>query len=98
LLGNLANPAQIELRPRWGENQIIPVEVAGDDAHGGADPLLLENFITSLRYDAPGSSTVRDGIRAVAVGQAAELSWRQRRMVEIAELVDLNDPVFAASR
>jgi predicted dehydrogenase len=89
LLGNLANPARIELRPRWGENQIIPVEVAGDDAHGGADPLLLDNFLTSVRQDAPGSSTVIDGIRAVAVGQAAELSWRQKRMVEIKELVNL---------
>ncbi|MDF2441072.1 MAG: hypothetical protein JWN98_2056 [Abditibacteriota bacterium] len=91
LMGNLANPSQIELRPRWGENMLIPVDVAGKDEHGGADPLLLDNFIAAIQNKAPGSSTVRDGIRAVAVGQAAELSWRNRRMVEIAELVDFSD-------
>lgn len=94
LMGNLANPTQIELRPRWGQNIFIPVEVAGKDEHGGADPLLLDNFIAAIKNDTPGSSTVRDGIRAVAVGQAAELSWRNHRMVEIAELVDFDDPLL----
>lgn len=91
-MGNLANPSQIELRPRWGENRIIPVEVAGKDEHGGADPLLLDNFISAIQTNAPGSSTVLDGIRAVAVGQAAELSWRHNRMVDISELIDFSDP------
>jgi predicted dehydrogenase len=96
LMGNLANASQIELRPRWGDNKMIPVEIASEDEHGGADPLLLDNFIAAIRKDASASSTVRDGLRAVAVGQAAEISWRTHRTVEIAELGDMiaiNSPV-----
>jgi predicted dehydrogenase len=89
LMGHLANPSQIELRPRWGENKIIPVPVAGDDDHGGSDPFLLDNFLKSVRREASASSTVSDGLRAVAVGEAAEISWRNGRMVDIAELVNL---------
>ena len=35
------------LRPRWGEDQIIDVPPAPDGMHGGADPLLLEDFLTA---------------------------------------------------
>jgi predicted dehydrogenase len=91
LMGHLGNPAQIELRPRWGENKIIPVPIAGNDDHGGSDPFLLDNFLKSIRREASSSSTVRDGLRAVAVGEAAEISWRNGRMVDIAELVDLSN-------
>ncbi len=94
LMGSLSNPTQIELRPRWGDNKMIPIEMAGSDEHGGSDPLLLDNFLTSIRDNAPGSSSVRDGLRAVAVGQAAELAWRNHRSVEISELLDLADPGF----
>lgn len=97
LMGSLSNPTQIELRPRWGQARIIPVEVAGSDEHGGSDPLLLSNFLQSIRHDAPGSSTLRDGIRAVAVGQAAEMAWRNRRTVEISELLDLEEPLMGAA-
>ena len=91
LMGHLGNPSQIELRPRWGENKIIPVPVAGNDDHGGSDPFLLDNFLKSIRREASASSTVRDGLRAVAVGEAAEISWRNARMVDIAELVNLSN-------
>lgn len=94
IFANVENPTEIELRPRWGENRIIPVPEAGEGSHGGADPRLVENFIASIQGGAPISSTVRDGLRAVAVGEAAELSWRQGRMVNISELVDLSDPAY----
>lgn len=96
LMGHLANPSQIELRPRWGENKIIPVPVTGRDEHGGSDPVLLDNFLQSIRGQVLASSTVRDGLRAVAVGQAAEISWRSRRMVDITELMDKTDLVNVA--
>lgn len=94
LSGSLSSPTQIELRPRWGSSQIIEIKSAGTQEHGGSDPLLLDNFLASIREDAPGSSTVRDGIRAVAVGQAAEIAWRNRRVVEISELLDVADPAL----
>jgi predicted dehydrogenase len=89
LLASLANPTQMEFRPRWGPDQIIPVSDALDGGHGGADPLLLENFLNSVRGIAPAASGLRDGLRAVAIGQAAELAWREHRLVAIKELVDL---------
>ena len=96
-MAHLEDPTHIELRPRWGANRSIPVPPAGEGSHGGADPRLLENFLAAIRNKTTSSSTLRDGVRAVAVGQAAELSWREHRMVNIAELADLNDPVLLGS-
>jgi len=96
LMANLENPTRIELRPRWGHNRIIDVPLPETGGHGGADPLLVENFLASIKGEAPPSSSVRDGVRAVAVGQAAELSWREHRQIAINELVDLsafNEPI-----
>jgi predicted dehydrogenase len=107
VMAHLANPTQIELRPRWGEDKIIAVPPADEaDAHGGADPLLLDNFLSGIKASqAAGasasshfSSTVRDGIRAVAVGQAAEIAWREGRTVAIEELLDWRDAALNPSR
>ena len=91
IMANLHNPKQIEFRPRWGETKIIDVELPEEGGHGGADPLLVENFIASLKGEGHPSASVRDGIKAVAIGQAAEISWREQRKVDISELVNLND-------
>jgi len=91
LMAHLEDPTRIELRPRWGSNKIIEVPPAPEGSHGGADPRLLDNFLAAIRGGAASSSNLRDGIRAVAVGQAAELSWRNHRMVDIRdELGDLS--------
>jgi predicted dehydrogenase len=94
LMANLANPTQIELRPRWGETQIIEVPPAAEGSHGGADPLLVEDWIESMTGGGAASASIRDGIRSVAIGEAAELAWREKRSVEIKELVDLYDPLL----
>jgi predicted dehydrogenase len=91
LMANLHNPERIELRPRWGETKIIDVPLPEEGGHGGADPLLVQNFIASLKGEGHPSASVRDGIKAVAVGQAAEISWREQRKVDISELVNLSD-------
>lgn len=89
---SLANPTQIELRPRWGSSRIIDVPEPDDAGfHGGADPLLVENFIQGIHGKGHPSSSVRDGLRAVAIGEAAEIAWRERRSVEIGELVALEE-------
>jgi predicted dehydrogenase len=92
LMARLEDPTRIELRPRWGSDRVIPVPPAPEGGHGGADPRLLENFLAAIRGRAEASSSLRDGIRAVAVGQAAEIAWRNHRTVEIRELgADLSD-------
>jgi len=100
VMASLENATQIEFRPRWGRGEnavkMIDVPPAPEGTHGGGDPLLVDNFLASLRGESQSSSTVRDGIKAVAVGQAAEVSWREKRSVEISELVDLNDPLLNA--
>jgi predicted dehydrogenase len=96
LVADFENKLHIELRPRWGENRLIDVPPAPEGSHGGADPLLVENFVENLKGEGEASSSVRDGIKAVAVGQAAEISWREKRSVEISELVDFSDPALGA--
>lgn len=91
LMASTGDPTRIEIRPRWGASRIVDVPPPPEGSHGGADPLLVDNFIEGIRGVDAHSSTVRDGIRAIAVGDAAEISWRQRRAVEINELVNLRE-------
>jgi predicted dehydrogenase len=95
ITASLETPKSVTLSPRWGdEDHIIHVPPAPEGGHGGADPGLVARFIECLKTGNLSSSTGRDGIRSVAVGEAAEKSWREHRMVEISELADLNDPVL----
>ena len=90
LMAHLEDPTHIEFRPRWGENRVIEVPAAVEGSHGGADPLLVDSFLAGIRSNRSHSSGVRDGVRAVAVGHAAEVSWREGRKVSISELIDLS--------
>lgn len=77
---------QIVIRPRWGGEVIthqLPPNLGG---HGGADPELMKTFIEVLRGAQPNHTLLEHGMLATAVGQAAELSWRERRIVEVEEL------------
>ena len=85
---NLNNPNSIDLRPRWGESRVIDVPMNEEGGHGGSDPALLEQFLKSIRGETAPSSSLEDGLRAVAVGQAAEISWRTGRTVSIKELME----------
>lgn len=79
---------EIIIKPRWCDEIIthkLP-KPAGD--HGGADPLLLEAFIQSIKTSTPSASTLEQGLWSTAVGQAAEISWREHRMVELCELFE----------
>ena len=91
-----SRPGEIIFHPRWGESRVIEVPLPEDGGHGGADPLLVERFVSGILNDIAPTPTPLDGLRAVAVGQAAEIAWREKRSVEISELVDLNDPNLRA--
>lgn len=97
LTARTSQPGRLEFRPRWGADQTIDVPTAGDGPHGGADPLLLEDFLASVRLGTASSSGLEDGLRAVAVGEAAEIAWRERRLVPIAELLTMDEqPVLSS--
>jgi predicted dehydrogenase len=94
LEAHLEDPTKVLFRPRWGEDKIIDVPQPRDGGHGGADPSLVDDLVHAMRGEKVKLSGIKDGIRAVAVGQAAEISWRENRSVNISELVDLYDPRF----
>ena len=89
IVANLESPSQFQLRPRWGQDRTIDVPPAPEGGHGGSDPDILSRYLTAIRTGAPHSSSPYDAIRSVAIGEAAELSWREHRTVEVDELVDL---------
>lgn len=91
LTASLAEPERIEIRPRWGKPKWIDVPPAPEGGHGGGDPLLLSSFIDEIHNGAKPSSSVHDGILSVAIGQAAEIAWREQRSVEISELAPLTE-------
>ncbi len=79
---------RIVLYPRWSREKITYEIPEADGSHGGADPLLLDAFIRAVRGETANTSTARHGMWATAVGQAAELSWREGRSVEISSLLE----------
>lgn len=77
----------ITITPRWG-GEIVTYRVPiGDGGHGGADPALVESFCNVIRGEAEVTSSAEHGLLSTALGQAAEMSRRQHRMVEISELL-----------
>ena len=76
----------ISVFPRWGERVTYHINEE-EGGHGGADPHLVDTFCQVLRGEIPAPSTAEHGLLATALGQAAEISRRQNRMVEMSELL-----------
>lgn len=77
----------ITITPRWEGDSVtytLPEETGG---HGGADPALVDTFCKVLRKEIVPNSTAEHGLLATAIGQAAEISRREHRMVEMSELL-----------
>jgi predicted dehydrogenase len=77
---------KITVHPRWSREVItydIPPEEGG---HSGADPALVDYFIKVIKGEEKNRSTVEHGLWSTAIGQAAELSRREKRMVCLDEL------------
>ena len=55
-------------------------------SHHGSTFYEHQKFIAAVRGEGPVEVTADDGLRAVAIGAAAELSAREHRAVEMAEL------------
>ena len=65
--------------------QVDPTALAAG-THHGATFHQLQAFVAAARGDGPVAVTADDGLRAVAIGLAAEISAREHRVVEMAEL------------
>ena len=77
----------IKVRPRWSKeiiNYNIPRTEGG---HGGADPKLLESFLDVISGNTLSTSTIEQGMVATAIGEAAEISRRENKMIFVQELM-----------
>jgi predicted dehydrogenase len=66
----------------------VPVDEAALKAgsHHGSTYYEHQKFIAAVRGEGPVEVTADDGLRAVAIGMAAEISAREKRVVEMCEL------------
>lgn len=76
----------ITVRPRWKDKSVTHDIPPTQGGHGGADPVLVDTFVRTLKGEIPNESTLEHGMWSTAVGQAAEISRRQDRTVKIEEL------------
>lgn len=77
----------IKITPRWG-GEIVTYNVQiPDGGHGGSDPNLVDTFCRVVSGETSSTSTAEHGMLSTALGQAAEISRREHRMVEMSELL-----------
>jgi predicted dehydrogenase len=76
------------LNPKQVERKVVEVDQAALQAgsHHGSTFYQHQRFIAAVRGEGPVEVTARDGLMAVAIGAAAEISAREHRVVEMAEL------------
>ncbi|MBS0408635.1 MAG: Gfo/Idh/MocA family oxidoreductase [Proteobacteria bacterium] len=75
-------------KPKQVQTIVIPVEAKALKAgtHHGATFYQLQAFLAAVRGEGPVQVTADDGLRAVAMGLAAEISAREHRVVAMSEL------------
>ena len=74
--------------PKQVERRVVEVDAAalGAGSHHGSTFYEHQRFNAAVRGEGPVEVTARDGLMAVAIGMAAEMSARDKRVVEMAEL------------
>lgn len=87
--GDLVHSPRVPLgAPKQAVRHHVPVDEAALIAgtHHGSVYYQLLAFIKAVRGSGPVQVTAEDGLRAVAIGAAAEISAREKRVVSMAEL------------
>ncbi len=87
--GSLVYSPRVGFRnPKRVERSHVAVDEAAlmAGSHHGATFYEHQKFIAAVRGEGPVEVTAEDGLRAVAIGAAAELSAREKRAVEMTEL------------
>jgi predicted dehydrogenase len=72
-------------------NYDIPEAEGG---HGGADPKLLDNFVTEIKTNKCDKRRLAYGVLSVALGEAAERSKDESRIVTIDEVIPENHGIW----
>lgn len=87
--GDLVHSPRVPLgQPKRTVRTHVPVDptVLEAGTHHGATYYQIEAFVDAIRGRGPVQVTADDGLRAVAIGIAAETSARERRAVAMSEL------------
>jgi len=84
----------VEERPRWTEERVEHRIDKETGEHGGADPKMCEEFLRCILENERPSASGVDGAWSVAVGEACELSRAEKRVVEIAEVLDVESELL----
>jgi myo-inositol 2-dehydrogenase/D-chiro-inositol 1-dehydrogenase len=74
------------------ETVAVDPQALAAGSHFGATYYQQRAWLDAITRGAPVLVTAQDGLAAVAIGAAAEISARERRVVEMAELPDLIRP------
>lgn len=76
------------MRPKAVERSHVPVDPVALSAgsHHGSTYYEHQKFYSAVAHGKPVEVTALDGLMAVAIGTAAEISARERRVVEMSEL------------
>lgn len=77
----------IKICPRWTKETILYNIPEAEGGHGGADPGLIDTFLDVVKGNSSNTSTAEHGMLSTAIGQAAEISRREERMVRMDELL-----------
>jgi predicted dehydrogenase len=78
--------------PLGAPKPVVREHVAVDETalaagtHHGSTFYQLRAFLDAVQGQGPVQVTARDGLKAVAIGTAAEISAREKRVVEMREL------------
>jgi myo-inositol 2-dehydrogenase / D-chiro-inositol 1-dehydrogenase len=76
------------MQPKRVERRVVEVDATALHAgsHHGSTFYEHQRFNAAVRGEGPVEVTARDGLMAVAIGTAAEISAREKRVVEMSEL------------
>lgn len=77
----------ITVLKRWSREKIVYEIQEPVGGHAGADPGLLESFIRTIQGRGGNSATLEQGMLSTAIGEAAELSRTENRVVFLDELL-----------
>mmetsp|Transcript_48065 Transcript_48065/g.134318 ORF Transcript_48065/g.134318 Transcript_48065/m.134318 type:complete len:127 (+) Transcript_48065:1543-1923(+) len=92
---HMPQPASSRVPPAKGqyeqhttsENTEVPQALLEAGHHEGATFYELEAFVNAVQSGGSAVVTIEDGIEAVAMGVAAELSIKEKRVVDMQEVM-----------
>ena len=71
----------------YSETVVVDEDILDAGSHHGSTFYEHKGFIKAIQNKTEAEVTLDDGLKAVAIGQAAELSIKEKRVVKLSELL-----------